>query len=192
MTGFPRARAALVLVVTFAVAGCHLTGGSPADLGPGRGRVDRTFPVSLANSVRGMIDTLDDLQVRPKNITIRANEAASNLGKPAWNAQTNSEYFPDDASFHDLFDAQRLTVKGAEPVPFAPILMSYQGETEDGLAVNIVVRSQPPDAAQTMIMARVGHDGDEALARQIIDKVATRLARFTPAPPALPALPDER
>ena len=179
---------ALVLAVPPGLVGCHLTRATPADLGPGRGRVDRTFSASLANSVRAAIDALDDLEVHPKNITIRANESASDIGEPGWDAQTNSEYFPDDASFHDLFDAQRLTVAGSDPVPFAPILMSYRGVTADGLAVNIIVRSQPPDARQTIVMARVGREGDEDLAKKLVDRIDERL-KLLPGQPATTDLP---
>ena len=191
--------AALVLIVTTGLVGCHLTGGMPADLGTGHGRVDRTFAAPLSRSVRATIDALDELNVHPKGLSVRAMEAVSDIGKPGWAAETNAEFFPDDQSFHELFDDHVLNVKGAQPVPFNPVLVTYKGETEDGRPVSVVVRAQPPDATRTMVMVRVGRDGDEANGRKLLDQVTGRMpgtdvppSDNPPAsPPAdLPALPN--
>ena len=171
------------------LVGCHLTGDLPVDLGEGHGRVDRTFTASLPNSVRATLGALDDLEIHPKGGTVRANDAVSNLGKPGWATATNDDFFPDNEAFHDLFDAQRLSVKGADPIPFAPILMAYKGETGDGRAVSVVVRSQPPEALRTQVMARIGREGDAALCQQLLDRIAERLNAMPTPQPALPTLP---
>lgn len=192
------------IVVVAGLAGCHLTGagegGMPADLEAGRGRVEKTYTASLGQSVRATLDALDELDVKPLDGTIRANESASQLGKAKWVGQTNAEYLPDDSSFHDLFERQRLSVAGSDPIPFAPILMAYKGEIKPGQAVIVIVRSVPPDARQTQVMTRVGRDGDEAWSRQFLDKVSAHLpqpaatvvgAAASPGttPPALADLP---
>jgi len=173
------------------LAGCHLTGALPVDLGEGHGRVDRTYSASLGNSVRATIEALDELGVHPKGLSVRAMEAVSDIGKPGWKAETNAEYFPDDQSFHDLFDKHQLSVAGAESSPFNPVLVTYKGETPDGRAISVVVRAQPPDASQTMIMTRVDRDGDGVWGRKLLDQVGERLNLLPPPPadPALPALP---
>ena len=192
MTGLPRMVPIAALIL---LAGCHLTSqdGLPADLGVGRGRVDRQYVAGLGQAVRATLTVLDELEVRPVNGIIRSNDGASVLGKAKWAGQTNSEYLPDDASFHDLFDRQRLTVANAEPVPFPPLLLAYKGELKGGRSVVVIVRSQPPDAKQTLIMARVGRDGDEAWGKQFLDMVATRLPQPAqpPAAAALPPLPGQ-
>ena len=180
----------IALSVLLGAAGCHLTGGLPSTLSDGHGRVDRAYKASLARSVRAVISTLDDLKVKPKDLAIRAIDAVSDQGPPGWAAATNSDYFPDNESFHDLFDKHRLNVAGAEPTPFNPVQVTYKGETEDGRSVAIIVRSQPPDASETLIMTRVGREGDDAWSRKFLDLVTERLPGSTkPAADALPALP---
>ena len=192
----------LPIVALVGVVGCHLTGegGLPADLGPGRGRVERTFTANLGQSVRATLAALDELDVKPVNGIIRANDAASVLGKPKWAGQTNSEYLADDESFEDLFYRQRLNVKGQEPSLFAPLLLAYKGELPGGKSVVVIVRSVPPDATKTVIMARVGNDGDEVWGAKFLDTIAFILPKpAEPAPtdparpgaglPELPALP---
>jgi len=187
----------ITLTLLVGGVGCHLTGALPVDLGEGHGRVDRTYSASLGNSVRATIEALDELGVHPKGLSVRAMEAVSDIGKPGWKAETNAEYFPDDQSFHDLFDKHQLSVAGAEPSPFNPVLVTYQGETPDGRAISVVVRAQPPDASQTMIMTRVGRDGDGVWGRKLLDQVGERL-NLLPPPPAgtasadLPPLPAPR
>ena len=177
----------IALSMLVGVAGCHLTGGLSANLGEGHGRVDRTFSTGLGQSVRAMIDALDDLKVSPKDMSVRAIDAVSEVGKPGWASATNAEYFPDNQAFRDLFDKHKLSVEGAEPTPFNPAQVTYRGETEDGRSVNVIVRSQPPDASQTLIMARVGRNGDEAWSRKLLDRVAERLKESTKV--GLPQLP---
>ena len=72
-----RWRFAPALLLASGLAGCHLTGAMPVDLDPGHGRVDRTYATSLGGSVRATLDALDDLEVAPKSMTIRANEHVS-------------------------------------------------------------------------------------------------------------------
>ncbi len=195
MTRFSKLSLILVLL---GLAGCHLTGPKssepggklPADLGEGHGRVDKTYTASLGQSIRATLDVLDELNVKPLDGSIRANDAASPLGKQKWVGQSNAEYLPDDVSFHDLFDRQRLNLPSGETTGFAPILMAYKGEIQDGKSVMVIIRSQPPDATRTQIMARVGRDGDEAWSRSFFDKITAHLPQAAPAPPAdLPALP---
>lgn len=178
-----------ILLLLAGLAGCHLTGGMPVDLDPGRGRVDRTFIVGLGRAVRATLDALDDLEVAPKALTIRANDSASEQGGPKWQGQSNAEFLPDDASFRDLFEFQRMNVEGQGPIPFAPILVSYKGELRDGRDVVVVVRSLPPEARETRIMARIGRNGDEALGRKLIDDIAERLDRLPKSPDAQAASP---
>ena len=190
----------LPIVALVGVVGCHLTGegGLPADLGPGRGRVERTFNANLGQSVRATLAALDELDAKPVNGIVRANDAASVLGKPKWIGQTNVEYLPDDESFVDLFYRQRLNVKGQEPSLFAPLLVAYKGELAGGKSVVVIVRSVPPDATKTVIMSRVGNNGDEAWSAKFLDTVAFILPQNPepsttqdPAPiPGLPALPS--
>lgn len=195
MTG-PRRRTIaplLALAVAAGVAGCHLTSKLPAEIEPGKGRVDRTFGAGLAESIRATLSALDELAVKPKGITIRANDRSTDLDKPGWASQTNDEYFPDDSSFRDLFERQRLAVLGSEPIPFAPILISYRGETEDHRPVAVVVRLVPPDALRTEVQARVGREGDEANGRKLLDQIAGHLPKSASEPtPAAPAPPADK
>jgi len=177
----------IALSMLVGVAGCHLTGGLPANLGEGHGRVDRSFSTGLSQSVRATIDALDDLKVSPKDLSVRAIDAVSEVGKPGWVSATNAEYFPDNQAFRDLFDKHKLSVEGAEPTPFNPVQLTYRGETEDGRSVSVIVRSQPPDASQTLLMTRVGRGGDEALSRKLLDRIAERLTES--ATVGLPKLP---
>lgn len=202
----PRSTIALVLAV--GIVGCHLPGNMPVELSPGRGRVDRTFTASLGNSVQAAVGALDDLGIHPKEASVRAVDAVSNIGPPGWESETNAEYIPDDAAFRNLFDQHLLVVAGQEPSRFNPVLVTYKGVTVDGESVTVIVRAQPPDATQTMVMTRVGRSGDEVAGRKIIDRIEARLKEATPKPvgdpaaapapgspaaspadPALPALP---
>lgn len=188
MTGLRRPSPARVLALFLAVglAGCHLPGGLPMELGPGRGRVDRTYPASLSHSVRATIAALDDLGVHPKGLIVRAIDASSDIGKPGWKDETNAEYLPDNQSYRDLFDLHRMSGTSEESIPFNPVLITYQGETAEGQAVHVVVRSEPPDASKTLIMTRVGRDGDEGWSGKLLDRVADHLKEKAPALPALP------
>ena len=182
----------IALVLLAGGAGCHLTGGVPADLGEGHGRVDRTFATNLGTAIQATLGALDDLEVRPKGGTVRANDAVSDLGKPGWASATNTEFFRDDQSYRDLFERQLLSIKGADPIHFAPILMTYKGEAKDGRVVSVVIRSQPPDATQTLIMTRLGRDGDEAWSQQLLGRVGDRLnllPQQAPNPAATPTAP---
>ena len=172
------------------LVGCHLTreAGLPADLGPGRGRVEQTFPADLGLAVRASLAALDQMDAKPVNGIVRANDAATVIGKPKWAGQTNEEYLPDDESFADLFYRQRLNVKGQEPSVFAPILLAYKGEVAGGKSVVVIIRSVPPDATKSVIMTRVGNDGDEAWSKKFLDTVAFIL----PHPPESPATPDAK
>ncbi len=165
----------IALSLLLGAAGCHLTGGLPVDLPEGHGRVDRTYSASLGHSVRAAIDSLDELKVRPKHASVRAIDAVSDVGEPGWAAETNAEYFPDNQAFRDLFDKHKLSINGAEPTRFNPALVNYKGETEDGRSVVVIVRAQPPDASQTLVMTRVGHNGDEAWSRKLLDRITERL-----------------
>ena len=187
--------AALWLIPLVGLAGCHLMGGSASDLGAGRGRVDRTYPASLKHSTRAMIVALDDLRVTPEGGSVRAMTAVSDMGKRGWEGQTNAEFFPENETFHDLFDAHQLNAVGVPTAFFNPVQVSYKGQTAEGKAVNVIVRSQPPDAATTLVMVRVGRDGDEAWGRTFLDKVNAHLeakgqlqpaAAASNAPPATP------
>ncbi len=177
----------LVLSITVGAAGCHLTGALPVDLPEGHGRVDRTYSSSLSQSVRAAIDSLDDLKVRPKHASVRAIDAVSDVGEAGWAEQTNAEYFPDNAAYRDLFDKHKMSLEGSEPIRFNPALVTYRGETQDGRSVSVIVRSQPPDASQTLVMTKVGHGGDEAWSRKLLDRIAERLKAS--AAIGLPQLP---
>ena len=185
------------IVALLGVAGCHIMGegGLPADLGLGRGRVEQTFTANLGESVRATLAALDEMDVKPVNGIVRANDAASVLGKQKWVGQTNVEYLPDDESFADLFYRQRLNVANQSPSVFAPLLMAYKGQLPGGRSVVVIVRSIPPDATNTVIMTRVGNDGDEAWSRKFLGTVAMLLPDAPAGKPTtpvsgLPALPD--
>ena len=192
MTGLrrPIPSLAVALVLAIGVMGCHLTGGLPVELSSGHGRVDRTFTASLGNSVQAAVSALDDLGVHPKEASVRAVDAVSDIGAPGWPTQTNAEYIPDDQAFRNLFDQHLLAVPNSEPTRFNPILVTYKGETVDGQTVTVIVRAQPPDASQTMVMTRVGRS-DEVAGKKLIVRIAERLKEQTKAAPApTPATPD--
>ena len=190
MIGINRRAAVGALVGLIGLAGCHLTGGKLGDIGEGHGRVDRTFAAPLGRSTRAMIDALDELDVHPKGLSVRAMDSVSDIGKPGWASETNAEFFPDDLAFHELFDEHRLNIKGGtEPVPFNPVLVTYTGETADGRLVSVMVRAQPPDASQTLIMTRIGRSGDEPGSRKLLDRIAERMPGTAVTAPALKAAP---
>ena len=196
--GRPPIGAALILGL--ALAGCRSTIGTDfVDLGPGQGRVDRSFPVGLNPTIRATLATLDDLGVRPRALTLRTmgteptDQAALRVTPiPATNAE-----ILDGKLFHDLLATRatdRVRVGGqAASIPGDPVLLSYKGTTADGREVVVIARAEELDIRRdsgTHVMARVGAAGDETWGGAFLDKVAGRLpgppARPMPAPPAPP------
>ena len=189
-SGRPTIGAALLL--SLALAGCHSTlGTSPVDLGPGRGRVDRSFPVGLLPTTRALLESLDELGVRPRAMTFRtigsdpSEQAVIRVSPiPATNAEILTGKLFTDLLAARPNDRARVGGRGAS-IPCDPVLLSYKGAAGDGRDVVVIARSEELDIrrdAGTLVMARVGPNGDETWGGALLDKVAARL----PGPPAGP------
>ena len=182
------------MLLLVGLLGCHTVPGKvmPVDLGAGRGRADRTFAGGLGPVCRATLRALDDQVVHPTAISFRSM-AEGQTGQASVEVEppmppTNAEFL-DGKLFGVEFFAGHRAMADAN-FPFDPVLMTYKGETVDGRKVVVIVRSGRLDARRdggTVVMARIGHAGDEFWGRTLLDKVAGHLRRDPGPPTSTPA-----
>ena len=180
MTSSPRINA-VAWCMAVALGGCHtLPFLTSADLGSGRGRVDRSFPAGLRTTTLATITALSGLGVRPTALSF-----TSVTGDPAQQSavvvtplpETTAELL-DGKLFKEILFNQKMIGPADQSIPFHPVMMTFKGQGHDGRHLVVIVQSRRFEAAddkETLVTVRVGPLGDHAWSQDLLDKVAARI-----------------
>ena len=141
----------------------------PTDLGPGNGRVGRTYEEPVARVIPAVFRALDDQNIGSDGVTFRDEKDGTAIDvEGAGEARKNALILKD----RNVLETEEIDLPDGSAKPFKVGQMSYYGTSRDGHHVVVIVKSQGED---TEVSTRVGRVGDSPRGRALLDAVTGRL-----------------